>query len=142
VIRLGEAIIEQVERHGETAYPHEACGLLLGTLGADGAKHADEAVALANAREEGARHHRFVIRPEDLVRVDREARRQGKDIIGIYHSHPDHPDEPSRYDLEHAWPVYSYVIVSVRAGRAESVRSWELVADRSRFEPEPIVKGS
>jgi len=141
VIRLGDAIVEQVERHGEADYPHEACGLLLGTLDDDGAKRVDEALALANAREEGARHHRFVIRPEDLVRAERAARAQGKDIVGIYHSHPDHPDEPSRYDLEHAWPVYSYVIVSVRGGRAASLRSWELVADRSRFEPEPIVKG-
>jgi proteasome lid subunit RPN8/RPN11 len=142
VIRLGDGIVEHVERHGEADYPHEACGLLLGVLDDDGAKRVDEALALANAREEGARHHRFVIRPEDLVRAERAARARGQDIVGIYHSHPDHPDEPSRYDLEHAWPVYSYVIVSVRAGRAASLRSWELVADRSRFEPEPIVKGS
>jgi proteasome lid subunit RPN8/RPN11 len=142
VIRLGEAIVAHVNRHGEADYPHEACGLLLGALDDDGAKRVDEAVALANAREESARHHRFVIRPEDLLREEKRAREQGKDIVGIYHSHPDHPDEPSRYDLENAWPVYSYVIVSVREGRAASLRSWELGADRSRFEPEPIVKDS
>lgn len=142
MIRLADGIVEHVERHGEADYPHEACGLLLGALDDDGAKRVDEALALANAREEGARHHRFVIRPEDLVRAERAARARGRDIVGIYHSHPDHPDEPSRYDLEHAWPVYSYVIVSVRAGRAASLRSWELASDRLRFEPEPIVKGS
>jgi proteasome lid subunit RPN8/RPN11 len=142
VIRLPAAVFEQVNRHGEADYPHEACGLLLGELADDGAKSVAEAVPLENAREEGARHHRFVIRPEDLVRAERDARGKGLDIVGIYHSHPDHPDEPSRYDLEHAWPVYSYVIVSVREGRAAATRSWELAADRSRFEAEPIVKES
>lgn len=140
MIRLGEAIVDHVNRHGEADYPHEACGILLGALDDGGAKRVDEALALPNAREDGARHNRFVIRPEDLVRAERDARQRGKDIIGIYHSHPDHPDEPSTYDLEHAWPVYSYVIVSVREGRAASLRSWELRADRSRFDPEPITK--
>jgi proteasome lid subunit RPN8/RPN11 len=142
VIRLPDSIVEQMNRHGEATYPHEACGLLLGVLDDDGAKRVDEALALDNAREDEARHHRYVIRPEDLVRADREARARGRDIVGVYHSHPDHPDEPSRYDLENAWPVYSYVILSVRGGRAASLRSWELVADRSRFDPEPLVKGS
>ena len=142
MIRLEGTIVEQVNRHGEAAYPHEACGLLLGALDADGTKRADEAIALDNVREEGARHHRFLMRPEDIVRVEREARARGMDVIGVYHSHPDHPDEPSRYDLEHAWPVYSYVIVSVKAGRAASLRSWELDADRARFAAEPIVKGT
>jgi proteasome lid subunit RPN8/RPN11 len=142
VIHLEGTIVEQVNRHGEAAYPHEACGLLLGALDGDGTKRAEEAVALENVREEGARHHRFLMRPEDIVRVEREARARGKDVIGVYHSHPDHPDEPSRYDLEHAWPVYSYVIVSIRAGRAASLRSWELEADRTRFAPEAIVRGS
>jgi proteasome lid subunit RPN8/RPN11 len=142
MIRLADGIVEQVNRHGEADYPHEACGLLLGALEDDGTKRADEAVALDNVREEGARHHRFLLRPEDIVRVEREARARGKDVIGVYHSHPDHPDEPSRYDLEHAWPVYSYVIVSVREGRAASLRSWELAADRARFAPEPIVRES
>lgn len=142
MIRLGDDVVARVERHGEADYPHEACGLLLGVLGEDGAKRVAEALPLENAREEGVRHHRFVIRPEDLVRAEREARGRGLDVVGIYHSHPDHPDEPSRYDLEHAWPVYSYVIVSVREGRAASLRSWELAADRSRFAPEPIVKES
>lgn len=140
MIRLGDAVVAHVNRHGEADYPHEACGLLLGALDDGGTKQVDEAIALANAREDGARHNRFVIRPEDLVRAERDARQRGKDILGIYHSHPDHPDEPSKYDLEHAWPVYSYVIVSVRAGRAASLRSWELSPDRSRFEPEHITQ--
>jgi proteasome lid subunit RPN8/RPN11 len=142
VIRLEDGVRDRVERHGEAAYPHEACGLLLGGLDGDGTKRADEAIALDNIREDGARHHRFLMRPEDIVRVERDARARGKDVIGVYHSHPDHPDEPSRYDLEHAWPVYSYVIVSVRNGRAASLRSWELDAERKKFESETIVKES
>ena len=140
MIQLADGVAAQVNAHGEADYPHEACGLLRGTIDDAGTKLVEAAIPLPNAREDGARHNRFAIRPEDLVREERAARALGKDIIGIYHSHPDHPDEPSRYDLERAWPVYSYVVVSVQEGRAASLRSWELSADRARFEPESLVK--
>lgn len=96
---------------------------------------------ISNAREESAKRNRFLITPQELMRGERYARSRQLDIIGFYHSHPDHPAVPSGYDLDHALPVYSYVIVSVAQGRAGEVQSWELEADRSRFNPESIVKG-
>lgn len=138
MITLSAEHVEAIRRHGEADYPHECCGLLIGALGESGAKRVDEVMALSNVREEGARRNRFLIAPEDLLRGERHARERQREIVGFYHSHPDHPPEPSRYDLEHAWPVYSYVIVSVNEGRADRLRSWELQHDRSRFEAEAI----
>jgi proteasome lid subunit RPN8/RPN11 len=69
---------------------------------------------------------------------ERYAREKGLDVIGFYHSHPDSPAVPSQYDLDHAWPTYSYIIVSVKSNGAEDLRSWEMEADRSRFNTEEI----
>ncbi len=130
-----------IRAHGEADYPYECCGLLLGTFAADGRKTTAEVMPISNAREESAKRNRFLITPQELMRGERYARSRQLDIIGFYHSHPDHPAVPSGYDLDHALPVYSYVIVSVAQGRAGEVQSWELEADRSRFNPESIVKG-
>jgi len=72
------------------------------------------------------------------MRGERSAQAKGLDVIGFYHSHPDHPAVPSQYDLDHAWPLYSYIVVSVKAGAAQDLRSWEMEADRSRFTEEEI----
>ena len=141
-ISVGPALLDQIRRHGESDYPHECCGLLIGSFAADGRKLADEILPISNAREESAKRNRFLIAPEDLMRGEKHARRRGKDVLGFYHSHPDHPAVPSQFDLDHAWPVYSYIIVSVREGRASDLFSYELRADRSRFDPEDISKGS
>jgi proteasome lid subunit RPN8/RPN11 len=138
MIRLDPGHEEAMRRHGETDYPNECCGLLIGVLSANGAKRVDEVVPLSNVREQDARHNRFLIAPEDLLRGERYARERQREIIGFYHSHPDHPAVPSAFDLANAWPVYSYVIVSVRDGHAGSIQSWELLSDRSRFESEEI----
>ncbi|AEP13587.1 Mov34/MPN/PAD-1 family protein [Chloracidobacterium thermophilum] len=130
-----------IRAHGEADYPYECCGLLLGTFAADGRKTTVEVMPISNAREESAKRNRFLITPQELMRGERYARSRQLDIIGFYHSHPDHPAVPSGYDLDHALPMYSYVIVSVAQGRAGEVQSWELEADRSRFNPESIVKG-
>ena len=76
------------------------------------------------------------------MRGERYALERKLDVVGNYHSHPDHPAVPSQYDLEHAWPTWSYIIVSVRQGSAADLRSWELQADRSRFDEEEITKGT
>ncbi len=130
-----------IRAHGEADYPYECCGLLLGTFAADGRKTTAEVMPISNAREESAKRNRFLITPQELMRGERYARSRQLDIIGFYHSHPDHPAVPSGYDLDHALPVYSYVIVAVAQGCAGDVQSWELEADRSRFNPESIVKG-
>ena len=141
MIRLSPDQLAAVRRHGEGDYPYECCGLLIGALGDASAKSIDEVYAISNAREASAQRNRFLIAPEELLHAERYARARQREIVGFYHSHPDCPAVPSQFDLEHAWPVYSYVIVSVRQGRAEEVLSWELLADRSRFEAEEILKG-
>ena len=95
-------------------------------------------VGAENEREDENRHNRYLIPPEVILRTEREARADGLDVVGYYHSHPDHPSRPSDFDRDHAWPGYSYLIVSVREGRARDERSWRLSDDRSRFDEEPI----
>ena len=141
MIVLGESHLEEMRRHAEAEYPHECCGLLLGRFGTGGRKLLAEVYAVSNAREEAARHNRSLILPEELMRGERRARALGLEVIGNYHSHPDHPPVPSAFDLEHAWPTWSYVIVAVEKGGAREVRSWELETDRSRFNEEEVVKG-
>lgn len=135
------AKIEKIIRaDGERAYPNECCGVLIGTIDGDGTKFVHQAEAIENAREDGAQHNRFLITPEDLMRAEKSARTSKLDVIGFYHSHPDHVAEPSQYDKDHALPFYSYIIVSVNKGRAEKMLSWELTNDRSEFKPETLLK--
>ena len=141
MLELSQTQRDEIAGQAEREYPHECCGLLLGRLGGDGRKAVVEVLPVSNAREEAARHNRSLITPEEYLRGERRARAARLDVVGNYHSHPDHPAAPSQFDLEHAWPTWSYVIVSVRSGKAEDVRSWELASDRSRFEEEEIVRG-
>ena len=140
-----ELSIEQrteIAAHGERDYPHECCGLLLGSFENESKKVCAELFPISNAREEAAKRNRFLIRPEELLRGERQAAAMGLEVVGFYHSHPDHPAVPSAYDLEHAWPVYSYIVVAIRSGQAEDLRSWEMQADRTRFSEEEILKGN
>ena len=139
MIQLGENHHNEIAAHGERDYPHECCGLLLGTFGEGSLKLVAEIYPISNAREEQAKRNRFLIRPEELMRGERYAEVRGFDVLGFYHSHPDHPAVPSQYDLEHAWPLYSYIVVSVSAGAAEDLRSWKMEPDRSRFAEEKIL---
>jgi proteasome lid subunit RPN8/RPN11 len=118
------------------AYPEEGCGVLIGRDEGE-ARRALEARSLGNALED-SRGNRYLISPEQLLAADRDARALGLEVVGFFHSHPDHPARPSAYDLEHAWPYYSYVIVSVSGGRVVDTTCWRLREDRSRFDPEPI----
>jgi proteasome lid subunit RPN8/RPN11 len=140
-LELSQSQREEMAAHAEREYPRECCGLLLGRLEGGGRKAVVEVFPVSNAREEEARHNRSLITPEEYLRGERHARARRLDIVGNYHSHPDHPAAPSQFDLEHAWPTWSYVIVSVREGKAADVRSWELAADRSRFDEEEIMEG-
>lgn len=142
MIRLGEEHGNEIADHGERDYPHECCGLLIGRFDEGGTKLVSEVFPISNAREEEAKRNRFLIRPEELLRGERYSAQKGLDVVGFYHSHPDHPAVPSQYDLEHAWPAYSYIVVSVRAGQAGDLRSWEMEPDRLRFAEEEIRKGN
>lgn len=136
-LRIGPAHVEAIRDAGRRAYPEECCGLLLGTV-ADGSKSVADLRPVGNAREDSPRN-RYLIEPRDLLQVEGEARRRGLDIVGVYHSHPDHPARPSEFDRDHAFPWYSYIIVSVERGEPRDLTSWVLKEDRSTFEPEPLL---
>ena len=128
----------EIAVHSERDYPHECCGLLLGDFAAGGLKTIVEIYPISNAREEAAKRNRFLITPEEFREGEQYAEKSGLAVVGFYHSHPDHPAMPSGYDLDHAWPLYSYLIVSVAAGVAGDLRSWEMEPDRSKFTEEGI----
>ena len=142
MIKLDARLREEIERHAEREYPRECCGLLVGRITDGGSTrevHATYPVANIFS-EEAERHHRMAIEPLEYARAERLHAAEGLGVVGNYHSHPDHPAVPSQYDLEHLapWPTMSYVVVSVREGKAAGLRSWVLEADRSRFEEEEI----
>jgi proteasome lid subunit RPN8/RPN11 len=118
------------------AYPEECCGILLGTE-RDAGKEVYDVIRIGNAREEN-RTRRFLITPEEYRRAEVAAGAEGLGVMGFYHSHPDHPARPSKYDLEHAWPWCSYVIVAVEERIPAAVKSWVLKEDRSGFDEEII----
>jgi proteasome lid subunit RPN8/RPN11 len=125
---LAPGVAGAIRRHGEETYPHECCGALVGGNGS-----ADAVVALPNTTEEGPRR-RFLVRPSDYRLAEQRAGDLGSELLGFYHSHPDHPARPSQYDLDHAWPTFAYVIVSVAAGAAADMTVWWLKDDRTIFE--------
>lgn len=139
MIQISQKCVGEIRQHGERDYPHECCGLLIGKFEDEGNKVVSETYGISNAREEEAKRNRFLIRPEELLEGETYARDQQLDVIGFYHSHPDSPAAPSQYDLEHAWPTYSYIIVATTKDGSGDLRSWEQRADRSQFDEENLV---
>ena len=137
-INIPVEILENIHRHGEKSYPEEGAGLMLGSEEGD-TRTVEHLLYLENAREDSARHNRYLITAGDILEGEKEAERLGSSILGIFHSHPDHPDQPSEFDREYAIPWYSYLITSIQSGRAASSRSWRLKDDRSGFEEEQLV---
>jgi proteasome lid subunit RPN8/RPN11 len=125
---LAPGVAGAIRRHGEETYPDECCGALVCGNGS-----ADAIVALPNTTEEGPRR-RFLVRPSDYRLAEQRAGDLGAELLGFYHSHPDHPARPSQFDLDHAWPTFAYVIVSVAAGAAADMTVWWLKDDRTIFE--------
>jgi proteasome lid subunit RPN8/RPN11 len=121
--------------HGQETYPHECCGALVGRDG-----FVTAIVALPNTTDEGPRR-RFMVRPSDYQLAERRATELGGELLGFYHSHPDHPARPSQYDLDHAWPTFAYIIVAVADGAAADMTVWYLQEDRSRFEEGSLNHG-
>ncbi len=124
---------KQINAHVESAYPEEGAGFLIGVEG-----EVKEILALPNAREDEARHNRFLITPEEYLKAELTADRLGLSLIGVFHSHPDCPNIPSEYDREWAQPFFSYIITRVDEGKAVNSRSWRLIEDRSKYEEEEI----
>ena len=136
MIRLPETAMEAIREHGRQSYRDEACGALYGHL--DGDKRAVVRVApLDNARG-SERHRRFVVTPEAYRNAESEASRNGLTLLGFYHSHPDHPAYPSNYDLGHAFPFFSYIILSVEDAEPKNMRSFVLADDRKEFLEETL----
>ena len=138
MIELPAAIVDGIRRHGAETYPEECCGGLLGERrdGVDGAVRVLRAERIENRRAE-ERSRRYTIDPLDYLRLERLADRAGLGVVGIYHSHPDHPPVPSEFDREHAWPNLHYLIVAVDAGRAGDFACWVLNENRGAFERAP-----
>src|SRR5437870_8391020 len=132
---LASDVAKAIRRHGEDTYPHECCGALIGRV-----DEVTAAVALPNTTEEGPRR-RFLVRPSDYRLAEQRAAELGGELLGFYHSHPDHPARPSQYDLDHAWPTFAYVIVAVAAAQAADMTVWYLKDDRSRFEEGSLNHG-
>ena len=136
-LRVSDELLAKIHAHGEQAYPEEGAGFMLGS---DGEERAVTAIfPLSNAREDAARQNRYLFTPEDYMKAELEAERLGLSLIGVFHSHPDHPNRPSDFDREWAQPYFSYVITSVRSGKALESRSWRLVEDRTAFKEEEIT---
>lgn len=137
MVYLTEEHIKQIEAHGERTFPYECGGMLIGRF-ENGKKTVLELLPMENAASEAEQHNRVLIVPKDVLRAERFAREKKLDVVGYYHSHPDHPAIPSQFDLDHALPVWTYIIVSVESGKAVDVRAWEMENDRSKFNEEKI----
>ena len=131
--------IEQIKEHAQKDYPYECCGILLGKF-ENGEKTVTEVLEISNEKEEENRHNRYLIPSSKILETELYAIKNGLDIVGFYHSHPDHSAIPSAYDVEHALPVYSYLIVSVYAAKAVDFTISVLSTDRAKFENE-LIKG-
>jgi proteasome lid subunit RPN8/RPN11 len=132
-LSLAPGVGDAIRAHGTETYPNECCGALYGRDGV-----VTSTFALPNTTEEGPRR-RFLVRPQDYRDAEKRASELKVDLLGFYHSHPDHPAKPSQYDLDHAWPFFSYIIVAVRAGTPEDMTSWRLRDDRSAFDEERLT---
>lgn len=151
-LKMTETQLEVIRRHAAADYPNECCGALLGTSFDEakevvaveplrnlrkGSDRAEELLPLASPGRESGRN-RFLIDPEDVKGVEERALSQGLDVVGFYHSHPDHPARPSDYDRDHAFPWYSYVIIAVEGGTPALYTSWVLRDDRTQFDAEEM----
>ena len=132
-IKITTVVLDGINKHVEEAYPEEGAGFLVGVEG-----EVKQILTLGNAREDEARHNRFLITPEDYLKAELTADKLGLNLIGVFHSHPDCPNVPSEYDREWAQPFFSYIITRVDKGKVSSHRSWRLIEDRTKYEEEEI----
>lgn len=139
-LKFNHGVADRIRAHAAQAYPHECCGALYGCERRS-AREILDLLPLSNQHNRSPRS-RFIITPEDVRRAEAAARQRGLDLVGWYHSHPDHPALPSEFDRAHAWPWYSYVIISVEKGSPGALASWRLSDDRMHFSPEWLDRGA
>ena len=142
-IKLTNELLRQIEREGCAAYPNECCGVLIGrdipAVGGLASRIVERITPLKNSFEAHEQYHRFKLDGLEYVRVEKEVTTVGQMILGFYHSHPDHPARPSQYDLDHAWPFYSYVIVQIVKKQPGIMTCWLLDEDKNEFVEQRIV---
>jgi proteasome lid subunit RPN8/RPN11 len=136
MITIPAQLLREIYDHTERSYPYECCGVLIGTLKEQKTVHAFR--ICKNLNQERA-HDRYDMDPLDMLKAEREFEDSPWDIIGIYHSHPDHPSRPSQTDTDRAFPAYSYVIISVEKGRVAKAQSWVLNETENKFYEEPLI---
>ena len=136
-LKIGRGDVGHIHQHAKEAYPEECAGALVG-MDVGEIKIVVDVWRAQNTHED-ERSRRFLIEPLQIKEFEERARERDMDLLGFYHSHPDHPAKPSEYDREHAWPYYSYVIAAVAEDRVEGLRSWVLKEDRSGYEEEQIL---
>jgi proteasome lid subunit RPN8/RPN11 len=136
-LKIGAGDVRNIHDHAKESYPEECAGALVGIASGE-TKIVVDVWRAQNTHEE-ERSRRFLIEPLQIKEFEERAQERDMDLLGFYHSHPDHPAEPSEYDREHAWPYYSYVIASVGSDEVKDMRSWVLRDDRSGYEEEPIL---
>ncbi len=139
VLILPDELRRRIEAEGVAAFPNECCGMLIGHE--NGSRVVEELEPGRNAFEADEQYHRFSIDPLQQLKAERAAEKQGKKLLGFYHSHPDHPARPSEYDREHAWETFSYVIVSILSGKPADMTSWMLDPATKVFAKQEVVAG-
>ncbi len=137
-MHLPKSARDAITEHAERTYPEECCGALLGRDREDGVREIVEILTVENTKDEN-RARRYLIEPQALLAAEKTARQKKLDVVGIYHSHPDHPSRPSDFDRDHAMPFWSYIIVSCQKGKVTALQSWLLREDRSQFDEEPVA---
>lgn len=137
-LKIGQGDVENIHRHARETYPEECAGAIVGMDTGDMKVVVD--VWPAENTHEDERSRRFLIEPLQIKKFEEQADERDMDLLGFYHSHPDHPAEPSEYDRDHAWPGWSYVITSVSGEEIKATRSWLLKEDRSGYDEEEIVE--
>ena len=130
-------LLNQIENQATDHYPEETAGLLLGSIEGDHRRVVD-LLPLENTFDQTQRSHRYLIEPMAMIQAEREAEERGLDILGVFHSHPDHPAQPSEFDRKWAWPWFVYLISSVSQKAAQDHRVWLLEEDREKFQEIPL----
>ena len=136
IINLTNELIQKFMQHAESDYPYECCGFILGKFDKN-ESFGIEYLSASNTKEEN-KERRFLIDPMEYQKAEDKADKKDLSVISIVHSHPDHPDKPSDFDKDHAWPGFSYIIISVQKGKSTSYRSWQLNSNRKYFIEENI----
>ena len=135
MVEIKQGILQKILDHAKASYPHECCGILLGHLTPP--KRIMDAVKAENTNKERA-VDRYEMNPDELLKIEREARQAGLEVVGVYHSHPDHPSRPSEFDRQRGWPEYSYIIAAVKGGTETEAKSWTFIEEDEPFGEEEL----